>query len=56
VLPPAGSPRAHIIVSIAMPRAAMSHFEVLGTVLARTAAPARMASLPTGSHGLSLAP
>jgi hypothetical protein len=47
---PAGSPQAHINVSLPIPRAAASHFDALGAVLARATAPSEMASSPTGSH------
>jgi anti-sigma regulatory factor (Ser/Thr protein kinase) len=47
----AGSPQAHINVSIPITRAAASHFDALDAVLARAAAPNEMASSsPTGSQ------
>jgi anti-sigma regulatory factor (Ser/Thr protein kinase) len=46
----AGSPRAHINVSIPIPRAAASHFGALGALLARAAARNEMASSPTGTQ------
>jgi anti-sigma regulatory factor (Ser/Thr protein kinase) len=48
--PRAGSSHAHINVSIPIPRAAARHFDALGAVLARAAAPNEMASSPTGSQ------
>ena len=46
----AGAPQDHISVSISIPRAAVSHFDALGAVLARAAALEDMASSPTGSQ------
>jgi anti-sigma regulatory factor (Ser/Thr protein kinase) len=46
----AGSPHAHINVSIPIPPAAASHFDALDAVLARAAASNAMAWSPTGSQ------
>jgi anti-sigma regulatory factor (Ser/Thr protein kinase) len=47
---PAGSPHDHITVSIPIPRAAASHFDVLGAVVARATALNEMTWSPTGSQ------
>ena len=46
----AGSPHDHITVSLPIRRAAASHFDALGAVVARAATLNELASSPAGSH------